>query len=69
MDVIAPKNGNQALNGMRLTELYEYLHDRRADASLIIPESLEQAVEDLKAATLEASAAIGARLNDEIRRH
>jgi HPt (histidine-containing phosphotransfer) domain-containing protein len=29
----------------------------------------DEAIEDLKAATLEASAVIGARLNDELRRH
>jgi HPt (histidine-containing phosphotransfer) domain-containing protein len=41
----------------------------RASAWPLNPAQRDQAVEDLKAATLEASAAIGARLNDEIRRH
>ncbi len=41
----------------------------RASAWPSNPVERDAAIEDLKAATLEASAAIGARLNRELRRH
>ncbi len=41
----------------------------RVTGALSDPAERDRAVESLKAATLEASAAIGARLNAELRRH